>query len=240
MACRREESGSDQAKGSRGPGGRGPGSRGPGGRGPGSRGPGGRGPAAYPGLPAGYDLYETLDMASDRAVFKRISWCSLIIAVVMIVLGHLAVSPGLMLDGGGLHVLLAAGLIVVGMVVYVFAHEWVHGVLIRVFTGEAAQFGFKAGSGMAYAKSSWFFSRPAYIAVALAPVLVWGVVLGVLMGDVPAEYFWCLYAIQIFNISGAVGDLYVTWLVLRMPRGVIIYDEGVSMKFFAPVRFEEE
>ena len=230
MACRREESGSDQAKGSRGPGG----------RGPGSRGPGGRGPAAYPGLPAGYDLYETLDMASDRAVFKRISWCSLIIAVVMIVLGHLAVSPGLMLDGGGLHVLLAAGLTVVGMVVYVFAHEWVHGVLIRVFTGEAAQFGFKAGSGMAYAKSSWFFSRPAYIAVALAPVLVWGVVLGVLMGDVPAEYFWCLYAIQIFNISGAVGDLYVTWLVLRMPRGVIIYDEGVSMKFFAPVRFEEE
>ena len=92
MACRREEGGSGKAKG--------------------SRGPGGRGPAAYPGLPAGYDLYETLDMASDRAVFKRISWCSLIIAVVMIVLGHLAVSPGLMLDGGGLHVLLAAGLTV--------------------------------------------------------------------------------------------------------------------------------
>ena len=133
MACRREEGGSGKAKG--------------------SRGPGGRGPAAYPGLPAGYDLYETLDMASDRAVFKRISWCSLIIAVVMIVLGHLAVSPGLMLDGGGLHVLLAAGLTVVGMVVYVFAHEWVHGVLIRVFTGEAAQFGFNAGSGMASPRS---------------------------------------------------------------------------------------
>ena len=55
----------------------------------------------------------------------------------------------------------------------------------------------------------------------------------------PAEYFLCLYAIQIFNISGAVGDIYVTWLVLRMPQGVLIYDEGVSMKFFAPVRFEE-
>ena len=90
---------------------------------------------------------------------------------------------------------------------------------------------------MAYAKSSWFFSRPAYIAVALAPVLVWGVVLGVLMGDVPVEYFWCLYVIQIFNISGAVGDLYVTWLVLRMPKGVLVYDEGTSMKFFAPVKF---
>ena len=230
MAGRREEGGRGQAQG-----GRGSGSRDSGGRGPESR-----GPAAYPGLPAGYDLYETLDMASDRAVFKRISWCSLIIAVVMIVCGRFAVSPSALFAMGWLRVLLAAGLTIVGMVVYVFAHEWVHGVFIRIFTGEAAQFGFKAGSGMAYAKSSWFFSRPAYIAVALAPVHVWGVVLGVLMGDVPAEYFWCLYAIQIFNISGAVGDLYVTWLVLRMPRGVLIYDEGVSMKFFAPVRFEEE
>ena len=228
MSCRREESGRGQAKGGRGPGG----------RGPGSRGPGGRGPAAYPGLPAGYDLYETLDMASDRAVFKRISWCSLIIAVVMIVLGRLVISPGLVFDSGWLHVLFTAVIILVGLVVYVFAHEWVHGVFIRIFTGEPAQFGFNAGSGMAYAGSSWFFSRPAYITIALAPVLVWGVVLGVLMGDVPDEYFWCLYAIQIFNISGAVGDLYVTWLVLRMPRGVLIYDEGVSMKFFAPVRFD--
>ena len=227
MACRREESGRGKAQGGRG-------------KAQGSRGSGGRSPAAYPGLPAGYDLYETLDMASDRAVFKRISWCSLIIVAVMIVLGRLTVSPSALFSIGWLRVLLAAGLTIVGMVVYVFAHEWVHGVFIRIFTGEAAQFGFKAGSGMAYAKSSWFFSRPAYIAVALAPVLVWGVVLGVLMGDVPAEYFWCLYAIQIFNISGAVGDLYVTWLVLRMPRGVLIYDEGVSMKFFAPVRFQEE
>lgn len=205
----------------------------------GGRTSGGRGPAAYPGLPSGYDLYETLDMASDRAVLRRISWCGMIIMVVMVVCGLIAVPPSPLFDMGWLRGLLAVAMTVVGMVVYVFAHEWVHGVLIRIFTGEAAQYGFKAGSGMAYAKSSWFFSRPAYIAVALAPVLVWGVVLGVLMGDVPSEYFWCLYAIQIFNISSAVGDLYVTWLVLRMPRGVLIYDEGVSMKFFAPVMFEE-
>ncbi|MGN0735155.1 MAG: DUF3267 domain-containing protein [Anaerovoracaceae bacterium] len=198
----------------------------------------GRRPAAYPGLPAGYDLYETLDMAADKTVFKRISWCSLLIVVVMIVCGRLAVSPGLILDGGWTHVLFTAALILVGLVVYVFAHEWVHGVFIRIFTGEPAQFGFKAGSGMAYAGSTWFFSRPAYITVALAPVVIWGVVLAVLTGDVPDEYFWCLYAIQIFNISGAVGDLYVTWLVMRMPCDVLIFDEGVSMKFFAPVKFD--
>ena len=235
MTAGRDKDRHDQAQGSRGSGGRGQGRD----RDRQSRRKSGRSAAAHPGLPAGYDLYETLDMASDRAVFKRISWCSLIIAVIMIVCGRFAVSPSALFVMGWLRVLLVAGLTIVGMVVYVFAHEWVHGVLIRIFTGEAAQFGFKAGSGMAYAKSRWFFSRPAYIAVALAPVLVWGVVLGVLMVDVPAEYFWCLYAIQIFNMSSASGDLYVTWLVMRMPRGVLIYDEGVSMKFFAPVKFED-
>ena len=199
-----------------------------------------RGRAAYPGLPAGYDLYETLDMAADRAVFKRIAWCSLIITAAMIVCGLFAVSPAALFAMGWLRVLLAVVLAVVGMVVYVFAHEWVHGVFIRIFTGEPAQFGFLAGSGMAYAKSSWFFSRWPYIVVALSPVLVWGVVLAVLMGDVPTEYFWCLYAIQIFNISGAVGDLYVIWLVLRMPSDILVFDEGVSMKFFAPVKFTKE
>ena len=74
--------------------------------------------------------------------------------------------------------------------------------------------------------------------VALSPVIIWGVVLAVLMVDVPDEYFWCLYAIQIFNISGAVGDLYVTWFVIRMPRSVLVFDEGVSMQFFAPVKFD--
>ena len=192
---------------------------------------------AYPVLPAGYDLCETLDMAADREVFKRIMWSSIAVTAAMVVCGLLAVSPGLLFALGWLRVLLAVFFTLAGMVVYVLAHEWVHGVLIRIFTGERAQFGFNLGSGMAYAKSSWFFSRPAYIAVALAPVLVWGVVLGVLMGDVPGEYFWCLYVIQIFNISGAVGDLYVTWLVLRMPKGVLVYDEGTSMKFFAPVKF---
>lgn len=197
-----------------------------------------RRPAAYPALPAGYDLCGTLDMAEDKDVFKKIAWSSLLAAAAMVVCGLFAVSPTRLFALGGLKTALAVFLTAVGLVVYVFAHEWVHGVFIRIFTGEPARFGFKAGSGMAYAKSAWFFSRPAYITVALAPVLFWGAVLAVLMGDAPEEYFWCLYAVQIFNVSGAAGDLYVTWLVMKMPAGVLAYDEGTSMKFFAPVSFE--
>ena len=51
---------------------------------------------AYPVLPAGYDLCETLDMAADREVFKRIMWSSIAVTAAMVVCGLLAVSPGLL------------------------------------------------------------------------------------------------------------------------------------------------
>ena len=38
-------------------------------------------PLAYPALPAGYDLYGTLDMAKDRREFLRINIAGMIILV---------------------------------------------------------------------------------------------------------------------------------------------------------------
>ena len=193
---------------------------------------------AYPSLPAGYDLCEILDITGDRKVFKRIVLCSALASAGMILLGALAgPSAASPFKDGFAKGFFAVLMTVVGTVVYIFAHEWVHGIFIRFFTGEHAEYGFIRDMGVAYAKSSCFFTRRAYIVIALAPVIVWGIILTLLMDDVPGEFFWCLYIIQIFNISGSVGDFYTVWRVTRMPKGVLIYDEGASMKFFAPVKF---
>lgn len=198
----------------------------------------GSGPA-YPSLPEGYDLCETLDIAGDSKVFKRIALCSLLAVAGMIVLGaFIEPKAPSVFSGGFAKGFFAVVLTIVGIAVYVFAHEWVHGIFIRFFTGEPAEYGFIRDVGVAYAKSRWFFARCAYIVIALAPVIVWGIILAVLMDDVPAEYFRCLYVIQIINFSGSVGDFYTVWRVTRMPKGVLIYDEGASMKFFAPVSFK--
>ena len=193
---------------------------------------------ASPHLPEGYDLCEMLDIAGDSKVFKRIALCSLLVVAGMIVLGAFAgPEASSAFSGGFAKGMFAVFVTVAGIVVYIFAHEWVHGIFIRFFTGEHAEYGFIRDMGVAYAKSSWFFTRRAYIVIALAPVIVWGIILTLLMDDVPGEFFWCLYIIQIFNISGSAGDFYTVWRVTRMPKGVLIYDEGASMKFFAPVKF---
>ena len=44
--------------------------------------------------------------------------------------------------------------------------------------------------------------------------------------------YYNLYVIQIVNVSGAVGDLYVTWLTLHMPKDVLILDNGMEMRYY--------
>ena len=73
--------------------------------------------------------------------------------------------------------------------------------------------------------------------IALAPIVVWGIVLTLLLRDIPEQYWWYLYAIQIFNVSGASGDLFVTYRILTMPKDVLVLDTGMEMKFFAPAHF---
>ena len=45
--------------------------------------------------------------------------------------------------------------------------------------------------------------------------------------------FWTVYFLQIANISGAAGDLFVTVKFLRFPKDILIQDYGVRMKVFS-------
>ena len=64
----------------------------------------------------------------------------------------------------------------------------------------------------AYAASDACFCRRDYILIALAPVVVWGLVLGVLAALADGGWFWVVWMIQAINLSGAAGDLYVCLL----------------------------
>ena len=74
--------------------------------------------------------------------------------------------------------------------------------------------------------------------IALAPIVVWGIVLTLLLRDIPEQYWWYLYAVQILNISGCVGDLFVTYRILKAPKKTLVLDSGMSMKFFAKTSYE--
>ena len=185
-------------------------------------------------LPAHYDLYERIDLASDKKAFKAVCIWSIVAMVVMIVYGAMTHSFIASFDMETWRILFCVVAMAVGLIAYIVLHEAVHGIFIRLFTGDTPTFGMDLSKGMAYAGSTWLFRKWSYIIIALAPVVIWGVILAVWIKDIPSQYYWYLYAIQIFNITGAAGDFYVTIRVAGMPDDVLAKDNGMTMEFYRP------
>lgn len=119
-----------------------------------------------------------------------------------------------------------------GLLAYIPLHELVHGLCMKYFGAKKVRYGY---TGLyAWAGSSEYFGRRSYAVIALAPLAFWGLVLAALCAAVPAQWFWVFYLVQVTNVSGAAGDLYITWKALRMPAKVLIQDTGTGMSFYAP------
>ncbi len=185
-------------------------------------------------LPCGYTEYKTIDLQHDTKLAVLINLASLLVGVGMVFAASffMPLSDFIISSAADPSFLFLLKLIVicVGSFAYILLHEAVHGIFIRRFSGVKAKFGF---TGLyAFAGSSAYFCRKHYIVIALAPVVLWGIALTVLSLSVPRDWFYVAYIIQVFNISGAAGDIYVTAVILKMPPDILICDSGTSMKIF--------
>ena len=115
--------------------------------------------------------------------------------------------------------------------IYLVLHELVHGITMKLCGTKKVKYGF---TGLyAFAGSDDYYDKKSYIIIALAPVVFWGIVLAVINAFVPESWFWVVYFIQISNISGAAGDMYVTLKFSKMPKDILITDNGVGMKVYS-------
>jgi len=113
-----------------------------------------------------------------------------------------------------------------GSLAYIPLHELVHALFTKCFGCERVRFGFKLL--YAYAGCDEYFYKWPYLIIALSPVILWGALMWVLAACFP-QWFWVIYAVQLLNLSGAAGDVYVTWRLMRMPASILIRDMGTSM-----------
>lgn len=122
-------------------------------------------------------------------------------------------------------------ILLVGLIGYIVLHELVHGITMKYFGCKKVKYGF---TGLyAYAGSDEYFYKKSYITIALAPIVVWGIVLAILNALVPIDYFWVVYFIQMCNISGAAGDIYVTAKFSKLPSDILVQDYGVGMTVYS-------
>lgn len=182
-------------------------------------------------LPENYKEILAVDLQKNKRLALLVNGLALIISAVMVIIG-LIISPLSELYSAGPKILINLPVMLLGLPLYLVLHELVHGIFMYSYSRVKPRYGF---TGMyAFAGSDGYFAKLPYIIIALAPVVIWGVVLLILNIVLPPYLFWGVYMIQITNVSGAAGDAYVTAKFSRLPGSILVRDTGVAMTVYAP------
>lgn len=183
----------------------------------------------YDELPAGYSKLFAIDLQRDKKPALIVNVLALVIAAVMAAVGAFLVPFGSALREAGM---ITALILLLSIVAYMLLHELVHGICMRLFGSGKVKYGF---TGMyAFAGSGSYFAKGPYIVIALAPVVVLGaVLLGLNLYFSGGAAFWVVYIVQICNVGGAAGDIYVTFRFMRLPKDILVQDSGVAMTVYA-------
>lgn len=123
-------------------------------------------------------------------------------------------------------------LVLLTVLVVIVVHELIHGAVYR-WLGYDVSFGIAWKMGAAYAAVFGQFQKRLHnLASAVAPLLVLNAVLFPLL-LLPNDTLNLVgFVALLFNTSGAVGDLYLSWRLWRMPAGSLLYDVSPEMMLF--------
>lgn len=190
-------------------------------------------------LPEGYREILRVDLQKDKKKLVLVNVGALVISVVMFFAALPFVSlsslfPIFYLEVEQINfmgVFIKLLVLLASFILYFVLHEAVHGIFMKSFSGINPRFGF---TGLyAYTACEAFFDRKSYLIIGLSPVVIWGIVLLIFNLVFPQEWFWVIYLVQIINVSGAAGDIYVAYKILTLPPDILIWDNGVCMTVFS-------
>jgi hypothetical protein len=127
------------------------------------------------------------------------------------------------------------GLAVAGIVMTFVLHELTHGLAMQMF-GASPKYGIIWKGLMLYATSPGYaYHRNNYVVIALAPFVFISVLIIFGMWVLQGTAWVALLAIcGIVNASGAVGDMWITMIVLRYAATAYVMDERDGIRVFSP------
>ncbi len=133
--------------------------------------------------------------------------------------------------------LVEVGVALMTIIVTVLVHELIHGLTYQLL-GYKATYGASLQLLAAYAAAFGQFQRRNHnLLVALAPLFALTTLLLPLLTVSNNLMLLIAFTALLFNASGAVGDLYLSWRLLRLPPTALLYDvDPQTMLIFLPLR----
>jgi hypothetical protein len=152
------------------------------------------------------------------------------------IFSSIAISVGRMPSEGNFRLGLGEmGLAIVGIVLTLILHELTHGLTMQMF-GASPKYGIIWKGLMLYATSPGYaYRRNAYVVISLAPFVFISALVILGMWILQGTAWVALLAIcGVVNASGAVGDMWITMIVLRYAATAYVMDERDGIRVFLP------
>lgn len=139
----------------------------------------------------------------------------------------------LVVKWSGVEGLWSVAILLVLIFAAIVVHEAVHGLGFMLLAKARPIFAFRGVYAYA-AAPGYYIPRNPYLVIALAPLVVISLAGVVLMAFVPPLWIAPLVLVCVVNSSGAVGDLWVAWMLLRHPPEALAQDRGDEIEIYAP------
>jgi len=187
---------------------------------------------AYHDLPDGYREILQINLQKDKATALKINLGGGLVMAAILILGHLIAPITGFFDAEPVSdYFIRLGVLMLGYLAYIVLHELTHAAVMKAVGGRSVVFGFTGLYAFAGSCED-YFDKISYRCIALAPLVLWGIVFGILSAVVPADWFWIVWFLQAGNIGGAAGDVYVTARLWKSPPSILVKDTGVDMTVF--------
>lgn len=187
-------------------------------------------------LPEGYREVLQINLQEDKKTAFKVNLCSVVVMLATVALGFLFSSAEVLLDTfsdteSDFSSLLRLVVLLLAYIAYIVLHELTHAAVMRAVGGGRVCFGFTGLYAYAGSRED-FFDKISYRYIALAPLVVWGIVFAILSAVVPQGWFWVVWLLQAGNTGGVAGDVYVTAVLWKRPETILVRDTGVDMTVF--------
>lgn len=197
----------------------------------------------HPTLPSGYRRIITLELKRNSRLAITVNALAAAAVVPLLILGLILKPIGKAYAAIDFHqawlLLLQPLFLIIGIAAYTFLHEGVQGLLIRIVTGTSPTFGF-SGLSLYACSDRQYIGKKTYLLLSLGPSAFLFLLLLILNIALPDFCFWIVYFVQMVNITGMVGDVYIAGLIRRMPEDLLVRDRGVDISFYSKEDFVGE
>jgi len=169
-----------------------------------------------------FELIKTLDFNSD----KKLSNLSQLFFLIIAGLGVGAIFLFRLYDNHESKTVF----IVLSCIAYIIIHELTHIIFMKLFSKEKILFHFKFP--YVAVGSASYFNKYQFIIIALAPIVLYTVVLSALFLVFPQSVNLLLSIVMILNFAGSSGDILQAYEISKLKKDIYIQDDGLSAKIY--------